>query len=68
MTEITCPTCGDPVVIGLPQDASVKSVETGDDSDVSTTDRTKTRVVRCPADHTVAVTFTVTVPDQSSQL
>lgn len=66
MNEVKCPVCGGAIEVGIPQDATITTVEEGDMSDVSTTEDTKTRVVRCPEEHGVAVTFTVTTPDQSN--
>lgn len=66
MTEVTCPTCGSPAVIGLPRDATISDVETTETNDIPATDGAKTRVVRCEEDHAVAVTFTVTTPDHSA--
>jgi len=66
MTEVTCPTCESPAVIGLPRDATVEAVEATDTGDIPVTDGAKTRVVRCHEDHAVTVTFTVTAPDRSS--
>ena len=66
MTEVSCPVCSGTIEVGIPQDATITTVEEGDMSDVSTTEGTKTRVVRCPEKHGVAVTFTVSTPDQSN--
>ena len=63
MTEVTCPTCGEPVVVGVPRDATIEDVHSGEQTAPSTDGLRKTRVVRCPESHAIAVTFSVTAPD-----
>jgi len=53
--------------MGLPQDASIETVTIGPSSDTAGFGTTKTRVVRCPQNHRVAVTFSVTVPHPSKR-
>lgn len=63
VTDVTCPACGKPTVIGLPRDATVEMVSLGEDTARSTDPTMKTRTVRCPQQHAVAVTFSVTISD-----
>lgn len=63
MTEVTCPTCGESVVIGVPRDGTIEDVHISEGTDPSTDGLRKTRVVRCPESHAIAVTFSVTAPD-----
>jgi hypothetical protein len=63
MSDVTCPECGLSTVIGLPQDATVETVSLGEETARSTDPAMKTRTVRCPREHAVAVTFSVEIPD-----
>lgn len=62
MTDVSCPVCGESVVIGLPRDATIERVETGESGDTTDAGTTKTRVVHCQEAHGVAVTFSVERP------
>jgi hypothetical protein len=65
MADIDCPLCSDPILIGLPNDATIEDVV--NESVVNTNADTgiKTRKVSCSDDHDVFVTFETSVPDQS---
>ena len=65
MTSVSCPECDQQVIIGLPLDASIESVRTGASRATEAAGVRKTRVVRCPQEHGVAVTFSVNESDHS---
>jgi hypothetical protein len=54
---VDCPTCGEPVHIGLPMGSEVLAVEEG--AREETNEETKTRSFTCPAGHAFSVTFPV---------
>jgi len=57
---LECPTCAEPLVMGLPNDATIEAVARGPVSDRSGPRQTKTRKVVCRSGHEVYVTFSVT--------
>ena len=57
--DLECPTCAKPLVMGLPNDATVEAVARRPAGDRSGPRRTKTRKVVCKSGHEVYVTFSV---------
>lgn len=68
MASVSCPVCDESVIIGLPLDASIESVTTGASRATEAAGVRKTRVVRCPQEHGVAVTFSMNEPDHPDHL
>ncbi|CCQ35741.1 small CPxCG-related zinc finger protein [Natronomonas moolapensis 8.8.11] len=56
---LECPTCAKPLVMGLPNDATIEAVARRPVGDRSGPRRTKTRKVVCRSGHEVYVTFSV---------
>lgn len=54
---VACPTCGEPVRLGLPRGSEIQTVTS--DPRKETGDGTKTRPLSCPEDHAFAVEFTI---------
>lgn len=57
--DLECPTCAKPLVMGLPNDATVEAVSHRPVGDRGGSRRTKTRTVVCGSGHEVYVTFSV---------
>ena len=58
--DLECPTCAKPLVMGLPNDATVEAVARRPAGDRSGPRRMKTRKIVCRSGHEVYVTFSVT--------
>ena len=57
--DLECPTCSKPLVMGLPNDATVEAVSRRPVGNRGHSPRTKTREVACRSGHEVYVTFSV---------
>jgi len=61
---LECPTCAEPLVMGLPNDATVEAVSRRPVGGRGRSNRTKTREIACRSGHEVYVTFRVADRDE----
>lgn len=64
MGRLNCPVCDHAVVVGLPLDAEIAAVANTGRVNTAEDHLTKTRLVSCPSNHDVYVTFSIDRAEQ----